>query len=155
MRPTMTTSNSGGDFLAKKSEVTRRGKGLPPISTVLIIEDETFDADRLRATLRLAIGYDIEVRRAQTLGSAVDMLLASVPDLVFLDDILKPSDTAVNSIPYIRRAKYAGPLIVISGQATRTRKAELIALGATEVIHKDDVDSVRLKEALLRAFGVV
>ncbi|MBX9926796.1 MAG: response regulator [Hyphomicrobiaceae bacterium] len=149
------STNSGGDFLAKKSDVTRRGKSLPPISTVLIVEDETFDADRLRATLRLALGYEVDVRRAQTLGSAVDMVLAHVPDLVFLDDILKPSDTAVNSIPYIRRANYTGPLIVISGQATRSRKAELIGLGASEVIHKDDVDSVRLKEALLRAFGVV
>lgn len=150
----MTTSSSGGDFLAKKSDVIRRGKNLPAIANVLIVEDETFDADRLRATLRLALGYEVTMRGAQTLGSAVDMVLAHVPDLVFLDDILKPSDTAVNSIPYIRRAKYDGPLIVISGQATRSRKAELIGIGATEVIHKDDVDSVRLKEALLRVYGV-
>lgn len=151
----MTTSGSGGDFLAKRSDVNRAGLALPKLSNVLIIEDETFDADRLRATLRIVLGYEVTVRRAQTLNSAVDMVLAHMPDIVFLDDILKPSDTAANSIPFIRRAKYEGPLIVVSGQATRSRKAELLSLGASEVIHKDDVDSVRLKEALVRAFKVV
>lgn len=148
----MTTSGSGGDFLAKRSDVNHAGLALPKLSNVLIIEDETFDADRLRATLRIVLGYEVTVRRAQTLNSAVDMVLAHMPDIVFLDDILKPSDTAANSIPFIRRAKYEGPLIVLSGQATRSRKAELLSLGASEVIHKDDVDSVRLKEALVRAF---
>lgn len=148
----MTSSSSGGDFLAKKSEVAQLGKQLPALSNVLIIEDETFDADRLRATLRVVLGYDVAMRRSQTLGSALDQVLADVPDLVFLDDLLKPSDTAVNSIPFLRRAKYEGPIIVVSGQVTRSRKAELIALGADEVIHKDDVDSVRLTQALIRVF---
>ena len=45
--------------------------------------------------------------------------------------------------------------MVVSGQATRSRKAELIALGATDVIHKDDVDSVRLAEALARVYKLM
>lgn len=148
----MTTSSSGGDFLARRSEMTRRGKDLPRLDDVLIVEDETFDADRLRATLRLILGYDVVVRRAATLGSAIDLVLAREPDLVFLDDLLKPSDTASNSIPFLRRAGCKGPIIVISGQATRARKSELMALGAASVIHKDDVESVRLTEALVHAF---
>jgi hypothetical protein len=41
---------------------------------------------------------------------------------------------------------------VVSGQVTRKRRDDLLAAGATDVIHKDDVDSVRLGEALLRVF---
>ena len=148
------TTGSGGDFLAKKSDLSQLSKKLPKLSQVLIVEDETPDADRLRATLRVILGYDINVRRASTLGAALDAVIAKQPDLVFLDDVLKPSDTASHTIPFLRRAKYEGPIVVISGQVTRARKAELIGLGATDVIHKDDVDSVRLTEALARVFKV-
>ena len=148
------TTGSGGDFLAKKSDLSQLSKKLPKLSHVLIVEDETPDADRLRATLRVILGYDINVRRASTLGGALDAVIARQPELVFLDDVLKPSDTASHTIPFLRRAKYEGPIVVISGQVTRARKAELIGLGATDVIHKDDVDSVRLTEALARVFKV-
>jgi hypothetical protein len=36
---------------------------------------------------------------------------------------------------------------------TKKRRLELMAAGASDVIHKDDLDSVRLGEALLRVFG--
>jgi len=148
----MTTTGSGGDFLAKKNDSVHLSKQLPKLTNVLIIEDDTFDADRLRATLRVILGYDVNVRRASTLGSALDSVLANPPQLVFLDDLLKPTDTASHTIPFLRRAKYDGPIVVVSGQVTRARKAELIGLGATDVIHKDDVDSVRLAEALARVY---
>lgn len=150
----MSTSStgSGGEFLAKKSDITKLRKQLPPLADVLVVDDETFDAERLTATLRVMFGYDIEVRRAATLAIALDRVIEKKPELIFLDDILKPSDTALNSIPYLRRAEYTGPIVVISGQVTRSRRTELLGAGATDVIHKDDVDSVRLAEALLRVF---
>ena len=44
-------------------------------------------------------------------------------------------------------------IIVISGEVTRTRRVQLLSGGATEVIHKDDVDSVRLTEAMVLVFS--
>lgn len=146
------STGSGGEFLAKKSDVTKLRKGLPALRDVLIVEDEAMDADRLKATLRVMFGYDLEVRRAATLASALDCIIARKPELVFLDDVLKPSDNASQTIPYLRRAEYAGPIVVVSGQVTKNRRNDLLAAGATDVIHKDDVDSVRLAEALLRVF---
>ena len=147
------STGSGGEFLAKKSDITKLRKALPPLSDVLIVEDETFDVERLTATLRVMFGYDLEVRRASTLATALDRVIEKRPEIIFLDDILKPSDTALNSIPYLRHATYEGPIVVISGQVARARRNELMAAGATDVIHKDDVDSVRLAEALLRVFA--
>jgi DNA-binding NarL/FixJ family response regulator len=148
-----TSNRSGGDFLAKKSDVTKLRQQLPVLADVLVIDDETFDADRLQATLRVLLGYDIEVRRAATVATAVDCVLNRMPELVFLDDCLKPSDTATDTIPFLRRAGFEGPIVVISGQVTRARRQVLMGIGATEVIHKDDVDSVRLAEAMLRVYG--
>lgn len=149
---TSSSSNSGGDFLAKKSEIMRARQGLPALKDVLVVEDENLDADRMFATLRVMFGYDVQVRRASTLAAAVDAVLQRKPEIIFLDDILKPSDDASQTIPFLRRAGYEGPIVIVSGQATRTRRTVLLAAGATDVIHKDDVDSVRLTEALTRVF---
>lgn len=147
------SSSSGGDFLAKKSGLMRTRQTLPALRDVLIVEDENLDADRMSATLRVMFGYGIEMRRAPTLAAAMDAVMARKPEIVFLDDILKPSDDASQTIPLLRRAGYEGPIVIVSGQASRARRTVLLTLGASEVIHKDDVDSVRLTEALNRVFG--
>ena len=82
---------------------------------------------------------------------ALDSLAEKPPSLTFLDDILKPSADAFLSIPELRRAGYDGPIIVVSGAVTQSRRTRLMAGGATDVIHKDDVDSVRVAEAVDRA----
>ena len=147
------STGSGADFLAKKSDMTRARKNMPVLKSILIVEDEDPDAERLQATLRVMFGYDLELRRAATLGSAIDAILKKVPELVFLDDVLKPSDEAHQTIPFLRRAGYEGPIVVVSGRVNRQRRTALTSAGATDVIHKDDVDSVRLAEALTRVFG--
>lgn len=146
------SSSSGGDFLAKKSRVVRAKSGLPKLTNVLVVEDSPIDSERMLGTLRVMFGYDLKVRSASTLAAALDLVMAGRPDIIFLDDILKPSDDASQTIPFLRRAGFDGPIIVVSGQVTRTRKAVLTQAGATDVIHKDDVDSVRLTEALQRVF---
>ena len=140
--------STGGNFLAKKADVTKTRMGLPALTDILIVEDENFDADRLRATLHIMFGYEIEVRRAKTLGSALDAVIERHPEVIFLDDYLKPNDNATHTIPFLRRCGYAGPIIVVSGEVDRQRRGVLIKAGAIDVIHKDDLDSVRIAEAM-------
>jgi response regulator of citrate/malate metabolism len=147
------SNSTGGNFLAKKADVTKTRMGLPPLSDVLIVEDENFDADRLRATLHIMFGYAIQVRRAKTLGSALDAVIERHPELIFLDDYLKPNDNATQTIPFLRRCGYSGPIVVVSGAVDRQRRGVLIKAGAIDVIHKDDLDSVRIAEALARVHG--
>jgi response regulator of citrate/malate metabolism len=143
-------SPTGGNFLAKRSDVTKSRKDLPKLTDFLIVEDENFDADRLRATLHIMFGYNIQVRRARTLGSALDAVIEKKPEIVFLDDYLKPNDNATQTIPFLRRCGYAGPIVVVSGAVDRPRRTTLVKAGAIDVIHKDDLDSVRIAEALAR-----
>lgn len=146
------STKSGGDYLAKRSGITKSRSDLPNLKDILIVDDETFDADRLKATLRLMFGYEIEIRRAATLGRALDEVIARMPEVIFLDDVLKPNDNASQTLPFLRRTGYTGPVIVVSGQVTRQRRTLLMDAGAADVIHKDDVDSVRVAEALHRVF---
>ena len=142
--------STGGNFLAKKADLTKSRMGGPAFEDILIVEDENFDADHLKATLHIMFGYAIQVRRARTLGSALDAVIERRPEVVFLDDYLKPNDNATQTIPFLRRCGYEGPIVVVSGAVDRSRRSMLIKAGAVDVIHKDDLDSVRISEALQR-----
>ena len=141
---------AGSEILAARHETTVKNRDWDGIKDILVIEDNPVDGDRLRATLHLIVGRDVRIRRAETLASALDEVLAELPDVVFLDDYLKPSDCATDTIPYLRRAGYEGHIIVISGEVDRQRRAVLIRLGATDALHKDDVDSAAVAAALGR-----
>ena len=150
----MSKPSSGGEFLARKSDAALNKALLPKLTDVLIVEDEPMDADRLEATLRIILGRETNVRRAPTLDKAIDAVLHTIPDMLFLDDYLKPHDSALETLPMVRRAGYEGPIIVISGEVDRPRNLELCRAGASETIHKDDVNSVKICEALARVFKV-
>lgn len=149
----MTSLESGRDFLERKSSANKQLTSLPQLANVLIIDDSDVDANRLSATLRIVFGYDVQIKRAATIATALDLVLQEQPCLIFLDDVLKPSDSATETIPLLRHANYNGPLVVVSGEVTRLRQVTLRAAGATEVIHKDEIDSLRLTEALLTILG--
>ena len=143
--------STGSGHLTKRSDLaSARAKQEQPVE-ILIVDDEPLDAERLTATLRVLFGYQVQIRWARSLGDAVKCVAERLPTLTFLDDILKPSDDAFLSIPELRRAGYDGPIIVVSGAVTQARRSRLLAGGASDVVHKDDVDSVRLAEAVDRS----
>ena len=133
-----------GEYLAHRHAVSAGLKSLPPVKTILIVEDETPDAKRLMATLNILFSYEATIHQAQTLGKAVDAVMHTKFEIVFLDDYLKPTDRAIHTIPFLRRAGYTGPIVVVSGQLNKERRLELLAVGADQAVHKDDVDSARL-----------
>jgi DNA-binding NarL/FixJ family response regulator len=78
------------------------------------------------------------------------MVLKKHPELILLDDILKPSDTALDSLPMIRHTGYKGPIVIVSANVDRFRRAELLAKGADDTINKDELDSGAIAKTLLR-----
>lgn len=151
-RPKMGTGFSlcGSSHLAKRSELVRQREKLEKFHDILVVEDDTLNSERLTATLRVIFGYAAQIRTASTLGDAVNAVIERKPGIIFLDDVLKPSSSASQGIPLLRNAGYAGPIIIVSGLVTHARRISLLAEGAIDVVHKDDVDSVRLAEALGR-----
>jgi DNA-binding NarL/FixJ family response regulator len=141
---------SGGAFLERKSILAIARQGRPRFNDILIVEDAQLDAARLKATLHSIFGYEIITRHAATLGSSLDRVIERQPDLIFLDDHLKPNDNAAHTIPFLRRCNYTGPIIVVSGLLDRKRSAILIKAGAAVAIHKDSLDSGSIAEALAK-----
>ncbi|MFV0299166.1 MAG: response regulator [Hyphomicrobiaceae bacterium] len=145
----------GGNFLAKKAGLTKSRKKGGALENILIVEDENFDADHLKATLHIMFGYAIQVRRARTLGSALDAVIEQKPEVIFLDDYLKPNDNATHTIPFLRKCGYTGPIVVVSGAVDRGRRSMLMRAGVVDVIHKDELDSVRISESLEKVRAVI
>ena len=124
---------TGADYLVDKSDLAKIAKTMPKFRDIVVFEDERLDSDRMLATLRTMLGYDnIDVRRAKTLTSGIDLLIAKRPDLVLLDDYMGPVDRAHDALPLIRRAGFEGPMVVVSGQLTRSRRIELLKLGVAD-----------------------
>jgi len=150
---TASKPGSGGDFLAQKSDVTQaKREQLPKLRDVIIVEDEGFDERRLTAVLNIVLKRDCKIRIARSLTKAIDAVLEAMPDMIFLDDYLEPNDSALDTIPMVRRAGYEGPIIVLSGEWDRERAIELKKAGASGSIHKEDINSVELGAMLVRAF---
>ncbi len=144
------SKGTGADYLVEKSDLARAGKALPKIGDIVVFEDERMDSDRMLATLRTMLGYEVEVRRARTLNSGIDLLIAKLPDLVLLDDYMGPTDRADDALPLIRRAGFTGPVVVVSGALNRKRRSELQKLGVAEAINKDDLDSGSIGRVMLQ-----
>lgn len=140
---------TGAEFLVRKSDVAKARREMLPLRDVLIVEDRKLDAERMVATLRTLLGYELLVRRANTLNSALDQMLKQKPDVILLDDRLV-SENANESIPMLRRVPFEGPIIVISSHMDRLRRVEVMKLGADEALNKDDVDSVEIATILTR-----
>jgi hypothetical protein len=71
---------------------------------VSLRHDLNLGLNRLKATLHLMFGYEEVIRRAASLGRPLDEVIARRPKIIFLDEVLKPSDTAAQTLPFLRRA---------------------------------------------------
>lgn len=136
---------------ATRPETVLAKAALPVLNDILLVEDEDFDARRLSATLRVALGRTIDVRRVRAVQEVSAAIAQSMPDIVFIDDYLGPNDSALQTIPELRHAGYTGAIIVTSGEIDRARIIKLSALGANGALHKDDINSVTLTAAIHQA----
>ena len=90
---------------------------------------------------------------APSLRKAVEIVQATAVTLVFLDDRISGVEKFENSFPQLRGAGFTGPIVVISGFLSPERRRSLFTLGAVDAIHKDDLEGLRIAEAIVRALS--
>jgi CheY-like chemotaxis protein len=140
----------GRKHLARRSALAGQNPRVDRERRILVVDNEHFGADSLIATLRVVLGYEASIDLAATLDDAIALVGSLQPAVIFLDDAPDPAIDPLHTIPRLRAAGYGGPIIVVGGgDVTRVRRLGLIAAGAGDVIERDEVDSVRLTEALL------
>jgi DNA-binding NarL/FixJ family response regulator len=141
-------STCGPKHLARKNELAASQAKFQTLRDVLLIDTGHLDAERLTATLHVILGYKSQIRTAWSLADAVVYLETEPPTVVFVDDVPEPGTDAEQAIPLLRKAGFAGAIIVVGEKVAPARRAKLLQIGASEVIHRDDLDSVSVAEAL-------
>lgn len=146
-----TIDRTGRDHLEERSRLRLRISALKPVQSVLIIDDVAFDSEVLASSLRIVFGHGAKITQVRNLQSIRKVIGEAKPDLIFLDDRLGHAVSAETSLEAIRQSGYARPIIIMSGLLTRARQIELGRLGAADIVHKDDCNTTRLSESVLKA----
>lgn len=141
---------SGLDFLKERSRLALRLRDAPEVKSVLIIDDNQTEAQRISVMVRLVLGDGAQVKTVRRLPDAKVEIQRLMPDVVFLDDRLGHSVAAETSLQQLKAFGLKSSPVVMSGLLTRVRLVELRRLGVADVMHKDDIDASRIMEALLR-----
>jgi hypothetical protein len=147
-----TTSNDrvGRDYLARRSWLIKHAGDAVVLRDVMIVDDSSMDTDRMASSLRLMFGRDVVVRITKTVAGMGALLRTKLPDLLIVDDHLSQGQWAETTLAAADVLGYHGPTIIVTGLLTRQRMVELRKLRVVDVIHKDDLDSTRLREAVLK-----
>jgi DNA-binding NarL/FixJ family response regulator len=144
----------GRAYLARRSWLIKHAGSSIVIQDVIVVDDNAMDTGRMASALRLVFGREISVRTTKTAAGMVTMLRAKHPDLLIVDDFLSQSQRAETTIAAAEAQAYAGPVLVVTGLLTRQRLVEIKMLGVVDIIHKDDFDSARLREAVRKITDV-
>ncbi len=143
-------STTGRDLVTRKSVLSKELLKLPPLQSILVVDDNDQDAMHIAALMHLLLGRKIQVHRFKLVATAIFGIKKQMPDLVVVDDFIPPVDRAESSINSFRRFGYDGPIIVVSGMLTKQRRREISRLQPLAMLHKDEIDSFSVTEVLLR-----
>jgi len=147
---------SGADVLAHLSELARQRAALPRISRILIISQDQAEGDLIQSVLRAVVGYDTHIAIA---GAASDVRISPknpAPQAVFWVDTGRTTSPAeiAKTLSALRSAGIVCPIAVIRDKVTHQCKAQHYDLGAADVLSRDEVCGLRLRECLLRLLAV-
>jgi DNA-binding NtrC family response regulator len=140
----------GHEFLARRSWLIKNANTANALADAIIVDDNPLDTERLASAFRLIFGHGFSVRQAKTVAEMVVLLRDRQPDILIIDDNLSQIEKAETTLAKAQSLSYSGPTIIISGMFTRQRLIQLGRLNAIDIIHKDDLDSTRLREAILK-----
>ena len=120
---------------------------------ILIVRSADADGAVLTSLLRALLGRQAEAHHIADVGEARARLIETPPNLVILRESATAGLRAVDAIREFRDAGFVGPIVVVCDQLSAPDASHLRQAGALDVIEKDELNSVRLSLALLKAVG--
>lgn len=117
--------------------------------TILVADDDRMISHLVCATLRRG-GYTV-TQAFDAMQTVMFAMRNPHPDAIVLD-IHMPGGTGLQALRQLRSSSKTGliPVVILSGTASETERADVEALGVTASLHKP-VDPEALIEAVARA----
>ncbi len=141
---------SGADVLAHLSELARQRALTRRVTDAIIIAPQSQDGEFLQSALRGVMGYESRILISAMVSEAADLTRLKQPEVVFALDPTKVEAVSSKTIRSLRTAGISCPVAVISDLMTQKSAAEVLASGAFDVMHRDDVCGIRLRECFLK-----
>ncbi len=104
---------------------------------LLLIEDNWADFDLMTERLAETPGASFGVNRASSLAQAFPLIEEGRFDAILLDLNL-PDSAGLDTLSAVRQCAPQATIVVVTGQVTDQLRQEALALGAAEVISKND-----------------
>jgi hypothetical protein len=142
---------SPADHFVVKHDAVRSQAVQALVRNILIVGATDGDARVIISLLRAALGRHVEARVALGLEAASDLLARQPPNIVVLKHTQLLRSCAEKIIRGWRQAGVLTPAIVICEQLSASEAIAMRQWDVLDVIELDDLDSVRLFEALLKA----
>ena len=118
---------------------------------ILLVEDQEADAILIQRELRRQ-GLTLTVRRVDREETLVRALREFAPDVV-ISDFALPGFSGLEALAILRAERPGVPLIFVSGTVGEEQAVELLKLGATDYVLKDNL--ARLPASVSRALREV
>lgn len=118
-------------------------------SRILVVEDNSGDAELVRAVLEQNVESSIEIAQSNRLTDAIRRIAVERFDLIVLDLGL-PDSKGFETLERILAVAASIPIIVLTGQEDPDLAEKLIGRGAKECLCKNNVSGELLVHAITR-----
>lgn len=131
-------SGSGTEVHAPRERETILDEGVRADHSLLIIEDDAWDAKLLEALLQGATEAVLDIAHAGALAEGIDRLERGKVQLI-LSDLNLPDSNAIETLPRLREAAPDTPIIVLSATSDEAVRATAMEAGAIAFLVKGEV----------------
>ena len=119
----------------------------PPVTNILLIEDNSGDARLLREALAEIANSRFDVTHHETLAQALEFLAKNKPDVI-LSDLGLPDSQGLATVRHLHDAAPEAPLVVLTSLDDESFGNQALQEGAQDYLVKGQIDSSRLWHAL-------
>ena len=117
---------------------------------LLVIDDDETEKRLFEIYLMDMREQAVACRFAMTIEKGVEMIMASKPDIIFLDNRVLPYENFTQTMPKIRAAGFEGPVVVMSASLYDPVFDEASRHGVSGCVDKLDLSGSTLKELVAR-----
>lgn len=124
-----------------------RSAAVRPTMKILLVEDDSSDAEFLRACLRRQNAKDIELEHVASMTDAISSIKGNRYDIILLDLNL-PDCTGQESVHRIQNADRSIPIVVLSGEGNEDFAIEILNRGVQDYLVKWEGDGRVIMRAI-------
>ncbi len=112
---------------------------------VLLIDDDPTEYEIIQYKLKKVESHDVAVDFVSTLDDGLQKLAERSYDIILIDNMLPPHNDFRQTVPLIRKARYIGPIGIISSDISSNYFQSFSEFGADFRMSKQEVDARSLR----------